>query len=410
MARTREERHGPQTCQQMAATVIDRGAGCLSGRHKNLNVYLSSRNRQSSKPRHGGPMRIGCVICAVRAIVLVANGLDSWPIRVKRRYRMSRCRSCGMEFGQAGVRRPGDTERAVYRFEHGRSLAEYCAQCAMWLDSWGEFDGEHATEPNLPSPPSRRLRISSHTPDRDLQVGDTVTEYWFDGRIERSYTARVVGWLQRERYYQVSNRKGLALRWPWNNIYYGDAPRDFRESRLKENARSQLQTAKFTLEKVQRENQRLRARFLNTHGWKCPALQRGRRNVEKAEDAVERAQARLRAEPNEYDLLYRVGERTSPRSGDRALFYIGGEYRPALASEDVRVPIVETLPGKTQVVPVGVGAACPDCETGQLEHAFGKHRVPGSMTCPACHSRFIDTRWRPPPTLPLDPACSPIER
>ena len=315
-----------------------------------------------------------------------------------------------MEFGQAGVRRPSGTEQAVYQFEHGRTLAEYCAKCAIWLDSWGEFDRESATKANPPPPPASRLRISSHTPDRDLQVGDIVTEYWFDGRIERSHTAKVVGWLQRERYYQVSNRNGLAHRWPWQNFCYGDAPQDSRDSRLKENARSELQRAEFTLEKEMRENERLRARFLKTHGWKCPELQRGRRNVAKAEEAVERAQVRLKAVPNEYGLLYRVGERISPRSGDRTLFYIRGEYRPALASEDVRVPIVEPLPGRTQIVPVGLGAACPDCETGQLAHAFGEHRVPGSMTCLACHSRFVDTRRRPALTLPPDPACSTIER
>ena len=322
---------------------------------------------------------------------------------------MSRCRSCGMEFGQAGVRRISDTARAVYRFEHGRDLAEYCAQCAMWLDSWGEFDGESPTEPNPPAPPSRRLRISSHTPDRELQKGDTVTEYWFDGRFECSYTGRIVGWLRRERYYQVSNRKGLALRWPWQNFYYGGAPRDSRESSLEENARRERRAAEFSLEREQQENERLRARFLKTHGWKCPQLQAARRKVATAEAGVERARVHLRTVPNEYDLMYRIGERTSPRNGDRALFYIGGEYRPALASDDVCVPIVEPLPGVGQVIPVGVGSSCPDCDAGQLDHAFGEHRVPGSMTCLACHSRFIDTRWRPALGLSLGPAGSTRE-
>ena len=202
---------------------------------------------------------------------------------------MSQCRSCGMELGQAGVRRLSGTERAVYLFEHGRSLAEYCAQCAMWLDSWGEFDGEPAAEPNPPPATSRRLRISSHTPDRELQEGDTVTEYWFDCRIERSYTGRIVGWLRRERYYQVSNRKGLALRLPWQQFYYGGAPRDSRESSVEGSARRELRAAKFSLERAQRENDGLRVRFLKTQGWKCPELQTGRRKVARAEAAVESA-------------------------------------------------------------------------------------------------------------------------
>ena len=265
---------------------------------------------------------------------------------------MSRCSSCGMEIGRVGVRRISDTERAVYRFQHGRSLAEYCAQCAIWLDSWGEFDGEAGAEPDPPASPARRLRISSDTPDRELQEGDTVTEYWFDGRIERSHTGIVVGWLRRERYYQMSSRKGLALRWPWQEFYYGGAPRDSRESGLEESARRELRAAEFNLEREQRENERLRARFLKTQGWNCPELQDGRRKVARAEAAVERANARLKSLSNEYDLLYRVGERTSPKNGDRALFFVSGEFRPALASQDVRIPIVEPFPGVGQVIPV----------------------------------------------------------
>ena len=249
---------------------------------------------------------------------------------------MSRCPSCGMEFGQGGVRRISDTERAVYRFQHGRSLAAYCAQCAIWLDSWGEFDGAAAVEPERPVRPARRLRISSHTPDRELQEGDKVTEYWFDGRIERSHTGTIVGWLRRERYYQVSDRKGLAVRWPWQNFYYGGAPQDSRESSLEESTRRELRGAEFNLEREQRENERLRARFLKTQGWNYPELQNGRRKVARAEAAVAKVHARLRSLPNEYDLLYRVGERTSPKNGDCALFFVVGEFRAALARQDVR--------------------------------------------------------------------------
>ena len=123
---------------------------------------------------------------------------------------MNRCSSCGMEIGRGGVRPISDTERAVYRLQHGRKLAEYCAQCAKWLDSWGEFDGETVVEPDPPARPARRLRISSDTPDRELQEGDTLTEYWFDSRIERSHTGTVVGWLRRERYYQVAKAEATV--------------------------------------------------------------------------------------------------------------------------------------------------------------------------------------------------------
>ena len=312
---------------------------------------------------------------------------------------LSRCSSCGMEIGRAGVRGINDAERVLYRFQHGRSLAEYCAQCAMWLDSWGEFDGETAVKPERSARPARRLRISSHTPDGELQERDTVTEYWFDGRIERSHKAKIVGWLHRERYYQVSNPKDLALRWPWQNLYYGDAPQDSRESSLEESARRELRAAEFHLEREKRENERLRARFLKTRGWNCSALQEGRRKVVRAEAAVEKAHARLRSLPDEYDLLYRVGEKTAPRNGDRALFFVAGEFRPALTILDVRIPIVEPLPGAGQVIPVGLGAACPDCDSGQLDYAFGEHRVPGSIACLECRSRFVDTRRRPAPAL-----------
>ncbi len=254
-------------------------------------------------------------------------------------------------------------------------------------------------EPERPARPARRLRISAHTPDRELQDGDTVTEYWFDGRIERSHTAKIAGWLHRERYYQVSNPKGLALRWPWQKLYYGGAPQDSCEGSVEESVRHELRAAEFHLEREKRKNERLRARFLKTQGWNCPELRDGRRNVERAEAAVEKAHARLRSLPNEYDLLYRVGEKTFPRNGDRALFFVAGEFRPALASLDVRIPIVEPLLGVGQVIPVGLGAACPDCDSGQLDHAFGEYRVPGSIACLACRSRFVDTRRRPAPAL-----------